>query len=78
MATKTKLSPAQVRTLKEVINLRDKGFRKWTCVADYKPALALLALGYVKKDETWSDEYRMTLEPTDEGREAAKAYKFFL
>lgn len=67
----TKLTTAaQDRTLREVIEVADKGHRKWTCVSNYKPALALLALGYVKKDEARSDKYTMVLEPTVEGRAA--------
>jgi hypothetical protein len=68
MATKTKLSPAQVRTLREIIKLADEGWRRWGCVTDYKPAITLLALGYVKKNEEWSSNSRMILEPTVEGR----------
>jgi hypothetical protein len=67
MATKTKLSVAQVRTLREIIKLADEGGRRWGCVPEYKPAIALLALGYVKKNE-WSSNSRMILEPTAEGR----------
>jgi hypothetical protein len=71
MANKVRLSSAQLRTLQEVIEVADKGFVMWSCVPDYKPAITLLKLGYVKKDDHRSDEnYRLVLEPTDEGRRA--------
>ena len=70
MTTKTKLTSAQARTLQDIIKLADEGGRKWSCVAEYKPAVALLRLGYVTKDEKWSTEHRMILEPTAEGRAA--------
>lgn len=70
MATKTKLTSAQVRTLNEIIKLADEGSRRYYCVVEYKPAQALLKLGYVKKVEGLGDEYRMALVPTVEGRAA--------
>lgn len=70
--TKTKLTSAQARSLREVIQVFDEGSRKWSCVAEYQPAVALLKLGYVKRDEKWSNEYRLVLEPTAEGRAAVK------
>jgi DNA-binding MarR family transcriptional regulator len=70
MITK-KLTTAQARTLQNIIKLTDAGFRKWSCVTNYKPAMALLALGYVKRVGDLASEYRMTLEPTAEGRAAA-------
>ena len=67
-----KLTPAQARTLREVIKVFDDGFRKWSCVPNYKPAIALLKLGSVKKNKSLSDEnYRLVLEPTEDGRTIA-------
>ena len=72
MASNHKLTTAQARTLREVIELYDKGFRKWSCGPDYKPAIALLKLGYVRKNQGLSDEnYRLVLEPTEDGRTIA-------
>ena len=68
MSTKTKLTSAQIRTLNEIIEIADKGTRKYYCIIDYKPAIILLKLGYVKKIEVLSDKYRMALLPTVEGR----------
>ena len=67
----TKLTAAQARTLRDIIKITDEGSRRWSCVVEYKPAIALLALGYASKVESASDKYRMALEPTAEGRAAA-------
>ena len=66
-----KLTAAQIRTLKEVVDTHVKGFRKFTCVTNYKPAQKLVELGLVRAGNV--NFGNMTLTPTPEGEaEAAK------
>ncbi len=67
-----KLTTAQVRTLKEIAKHTNEGFRKFSCVSDYKPAQKLIELGLVKVDPR-SDKFTLYLTTTPEGEgEAAK------
>jgi hypothetical protein len=64
-----KLTAAQVRTLKEIVDLHRKGFRKFSCVTNYKPATKLVELGLVKV--TNDDKFTLILVPTPEGEAEA-------
>lgn len=71
---KAKLSPAQVRTLLEVVRMHKAGFRKFSCVPDYKPAVKLIELGLIKVETQTAYYGHMTLAPTPEGEFAAGLY----
>ena len=67
-----KLTPAQLKALQEIIQTTDAGFRSWSCVSDYKPALKLLELGYVSKTKSLAG-LLIVLVPTELGRSVASS-----
>lgn len=68
-----KLSPAQVKTLLEIVRMHKANFRRFSCVSEYKPAQKLIELGLAKVENT-SSYGRLTLVPTPEGEALASSH----